>query len=148
MEMRISKKAEYALRALVAMARGPRWIQIQELSRQENIPVKFLEQIMLSLKQGGLLTSKRGVGGGYSLRMKPPEISIGDVVTIIDGPIAPIPCAAVPPVEQCNCPGPVPCPVRLTMIEIRQDLDHSLRRRTIEDMVRIVPDAEHLVFEI
>jgi Rrf2 family protein len=146
--MRISKKAEYALRALVAMARGSRWIQIQELSRQENIPVKFLEQIMLSLKQGGLLTSKRGVGGGYSLRVKPSEISVGDVVTIMDGPVAPIPCAAARPVEPCTCPDPAMCPVRLTMVEVRKDMEDSLGRRTIEDVIRMIPDADHLAFEI
>ena len=130
------------------MARGPKWIQIQELSRSENIPVKFLEQIMLSLKQGGLLTSKRGVGGGYSLRMKPSEISIGDVVMIMDGPLAPIPCAAERPLEPCTCPDPAICPIRLIMIEIRKDIEHSMGRRTIEDIVQIVPDADHLAFEI
>ena len=146
--MRISKKAEYGLRALVAMARGPKWIQIQELSRNERIPVKFLEQIMLSLKQGGLLTSKRGVGGGYSLRRKPSEISIGDVVMIMDGPLAPIPCAAERPLEACTCPDPAICPIRLSLIEIRKDIEQSLGRRTIEDIVQIVPDADHLAFEI
>ncbi len=103
---------------------------------------------MLILKQGGLLTSKRGVGGGYSLRLKPSEISIGDVVLIIDGPFAPIPCAAERPLEQCTCPDPATCPIRLTMIEVRKDLEHSLGSRTIEDVVRIVPDADHLAFEI
>src|ERR1700728_4410704 len=64
--MRISKKAEYALRALAAIARQPKCWQIQELSGRENIPIKFLEQILLALRHAGLLASKRGVGGGYT----------------------------------------------------------------------------------
>ena len=69
--MRVSRKSEYALRALIAMARKPRSYQIQELSDAENIPIKFLEQILLTLRHAGFLTSKRGVGGGYSLRVSP-----------------------------------------------------------------------------
>ena len=65
--MRISRKSEYALRALVSLARERRSWGIQELSERENIPVKFLEQILLALRHAGLLTSKRGVGGGYTL---------------------------------------------------------------------------------
>ena len=68
--MRISRKAEYALRALVALARHGRPLQIGELSRVENIPVKFLEQILLALRNDGLLASKRGVGGGYTLSVR------------------------------------------------------------------------------
>src|SRR5579862_5409592 len=66
--VRISRKAEYALRALVALARHGRPLQIGELSRVENIPVKFLEQILLALRNDGFLASKRGVGGGYALK--------------------------------------------------------------------------------
>jgi Rrf2 family protein len=147
--MRISKKAEYALRALVAMARGPQWIQIQELSRRERIPVKFLEQIMLTLRHGGLLTSKRGVGGGYSLRANPSEITLADVIAIVDGPLAPMPCAAEKPVEQCTCPVPASCPIRLAMIEVREEIASALGRRTIADVVRLTPDpAKTLAFEI
>jgi Rrf2 family protein len=147
--MRISRKAEYALRAMVAMARGPQWIQIQELSRREKIPVKFLEQIMLTLRHGGLLTSKRGVGGGYTLRRKPSEVSLADVIAIVDGPLAPVPCAAVQPVEQCTCPDPTSCPIRLAMIDVRKEIATALGRRTIEDIVRLTPDpAKTLAFEI
>lgn len=147
--MRISRKAEYALRALVAMARGPQWIQIQELSRKEKIPVKFLEQIMLTLRHGGLLTSKRGVGGGYSLRVNPSDMTLADVIAIVDGPLAPVPCAAEKPVEQCSCPNPASCPIRLAMIDVRKEIASSLGGRTIEDVVRLTPDpAKTLAFEI
>jgi Rrf2 family protein len=64
---------------------------IQDLARSEGIPLKFLEQILLALKNGGLLRSKRGVGGGYQLVAKPTRITLGEVVTIFDGPFDPLP---------------------------------------------------------
>src|SRR5215207_3436449 len=112
--MRLSKKAEYGLRALVAIARQPRrsW-SIQELAAQERIPIKFLEQILLSLRHAGILSSKRGVGGGYTLVRAAEEIRLGDVITVFDGPLAPIPCSVSKPTEPCTCPDPAICPVRL-----------------------------------
>ena len=91
--MKLSKKAEYALRALVAMGRAREGtnFSIQDLARSEGIPLKFLEQILLALKNGGLLRSKRGVGGGYQLVAKPARITLGEVVTIFDGPFDPLP---------------------------------------------------------
>ena len=93
--MKVSKKAEYALRALAAMGRAREGtnFSIQDLARAENIPLKFLEQILLALKNGGLLRSKRGVGGGYQLMTKPQRITLGEVVTIFDGPFDPLPGA-------------------------------------------------------
>ena len=114
--MRISKKAEYALRALVAMARTPaRSWSIQEIASGERIPIKFLEQILLALRRGGVLNSKRGVGGGYTLVRAPEDISLGEVVVIFDGPLAPIACSAEQPAEHCTCPDPRTCPLRLIM---------------------------------
>lgn len=91
--MKLSKKAEYALRALVAMGREREGtnFSIQELATSERIPLKFLEQILLALKNGGLLRSKRGVGGGYQLVTHPARITLGEVVTIFDGPFDPLP---------------------------------------------------------
>jgi Rrf2 family protein len=146
--VRISRKAEYALRALVAMARKRKSWQIQELSAQENIPIKFLEQILLALRHGGLLASKRGVGGGYSLRKSASEISVGEVIRILDGPLALVPCAVVPPGEPCTCPNPLTCPLRLLMTDIRRDLAAMLDGRTIEDMLKLSPAAAELTFEI
>lgn len=93
--MKLSKKAEYALRALVAMGREREGtnFSIQDLASKEHIPLKFLEQILLALKNGGLLRSKRGVGGGYQLVTHPARITIGEVVTLFDGPFDPIPGA-------------------------------------------------------
>ena len=146
--MRISRKAEYALRALVAIARQPKSWQIQELSTRENIPVKFLEQILLALRHAGLLTSKRGVGGGYTLRKAASEISVGEVIRVLDGPIALVPCAAEQAGEPCTCPNPNSCALRLLMTDVRRDLSAMLDHRTIDDMVRLAPDSNALAFDI
>jgi Rrf2 family protein len=147
--MRISKKAEYALRALVAICREPAksW-SITELARRERIPVKFLEQILLSLRHAGILASKRGVGGGYTLVRAADGISVGTVIGIFDGPLAPVPCAAEKPAEACSCPEPRTCPIRLMMIGIRREMTATFDGRTIEDMLRLAPGAGTLAFDI
>jgi Rrf2 family protein len=146
--MRISKKAEYALRALVVMAREPRCHQIQALSRTENIPVKFLEQILLALRHAGVLSSKRGVGGGYTLRVDPSRITVGEVIVLLDGPLAPVPCAAAKPNEECSCPDPRTCSVRLFMTEVREKLEQQLGATSIEDLSRLGSQGAPLVFDI
>src|SRR5215204_2963 len=138
--MRLSKKAEYGLRALVAIGRQPgRPWSIQELAAQERIPIKFLEQILLSLRHAGMLSSKRGVGGGYTLVRPADQIRLGDVIAVFDGPLAPVPCSVEKPTEPCTCPDPRTCPVRLTMLQVRKDIAAVLGDRTIEDMVRLAP---------
>jgi len=147
--MRISKKAEYALRALVAMARPPaRSWSIHELASGERIPIKFLEQILLALRRAGVLHSKRGVGGGYILVRAPEDISIGNVIAIFDGPLAPIPCAAERPTERCTCPDPRTCPLRLVMTGIRKNFAALLDAQTIEDMLKFAPGPQTLAFDI
>lgn len=146
--MRISRKAEYALRALVTMARQAKSWQIQELSVRENIPVKFLEQILLALRHAGLLSSKRGVGGGYVFRKPPAEISVGEVIQTLDGPLALIPCAAEKPGEPCTCPDRLRCPIRVFMTGVRRELSMLLESKTIEDLARMAPSETELAFEI
>jgi Rrf2 family protein len=147
--MRISKKAEYALRALVAMARPPaRSWSIHELASSERIPIKFLEQILLALRRAGILNSKRGVGGGYTLVRAPEDIRIGEVIGVFDGPIAPVPCAAERPTERCSCPDPRTCPLRLMMTDIRRELSTLLDERTLDDMLKLAPGTQSLAFDI
>ena len=146
--MRISRKAEYALRALASLAKERRWWGIHELSERENIPVKFLEQILLALRHAGMLASKRGVGGGYTLLRAPDEITIAEIIRTFDGPLAPVPCAADRPTEKCTCPDPRTCPVRLLMTRVRADLAAALENQTISDMLRLAPGADTLAFEI
>jgi Rrf2 family protein len=146
--MRISKKAEYALRALVVMTREKRTFQIHELSKLENIPVKFLEQILLALRHAGVLGSKRGVGGGYVLRKDPSEITVAEVIAVLDGPLAPVPCAAVRPAEGCSCPSPETCSVRLFMTGLREKLSALLADTTIEDLAKLGAQTGAIAFEI
>ncbi len=146
--MRLSRKSEYAIRALIAIARQQRSAQIHELSRIANIPVKFLEQILLALRRGGYLTSKRGVGGGYTLRVPPAEITVGEIIALMEGAIAPVPCAAKNPVERCSCPDPRTCALRLLMTEVREELNAILDHRTIDDLLKLTPDNSALAFDI
>lgn len=134
--MRLSKKAEYGLRALAVMAREKKSWSIQDLCARENIPVKFLEQILLALRHAGILSSRRGVGGGYSLVKPAAETTVGEVVRALDGPLAPVPCAAEKPVESCTCPEPRTCPVRLLMTQFRQQLVEWLDGHSLEDLAR------------
>lgn len=130
------------------MARQPRCWSIQELSARENIPVKFLEQILLSLRHAGLLASKRGAGGGYTLLKAASEVSVAEVLRVFDGPLALVACAADRPVERCTCPDPRTCPLRQTMTELRRDLTALFESRTLEDMLQSAPEAGALAFEI
>ena len=147
--MRLSRKAEYALRALTAIARQPRksW-PIQELATRERIPIKFLEQILLALRRAGFLASKRGVGGGCTLIRPAEEIRVGEVIAIFDGPLAPVPCSLEKPSAPCSCPDPRTCPLRKMMTALRLDITALLDARTIEDLLKLSPGDSPLAFEI
>ena len=148
--MRLSRKSEYALRALIAMGRVPvgRVHQIFELSRSENIPIKFLEQILLTLRNGGFLASKRGAGGGVTLLKKPADILLGDVISLLEGPIAPVPCALARPTETCSCPNPLTCELRIFMTQIRVQLDSEFSGKSIADLLALSPKKPDLAFDI
>ncbi len=138
--MRISKKAEYALRALVAIAQvgRSRPVPIQELARGDaEFPVKFLEQILLALKNGGLLESKRGVGGGYRLTRPASQISLADVLYLIDGPFAPLGDST-----------PLATGLTRCFADLREQVDAFLKGRSIQDVVDLGNAGEALAFEI
>src|SRR5471030_3047736 len=116
--MRLSKKGEYAVRALVeigfeAHLRPGTLIQISTVAHRTNIPEKFLEQILLALRNGGVLRSKRGVEGGYSLAKPSDQITLGEVIRLLDGPLAPISCVSETAYERCTCPDEESCGLRL-----------------------------------
>ncbi len=148
--MRISKKSEYALRALfvLAQSRPDRPYPIQDLSQRENIPIKFLEQILLSLRREGLLESKRGVGGGYQLARPATEITVGEVIRLFDGPLAPVACAAAGTNEKCTCRDPRTCPLRLAMTEVASAVSALLDDLSLRDAVDRAPAEARLSFEI
>jgi Rrf2 family protein len=148
--MRISRKAEYALRALLLIANEPpqKIHQIQELSDRGNIPVKFLEQILLTLRNEGFLTSKRGIGGGYSLRKRPSEMVVLEIIELLDGAVAPLPCALNRASETCGCPDFVHCPLRPLMRKARELLRELFGSKTIQDLLEDSRGEHVLAFEI
>jgi Rrf2 family transcriptional regulator, iron-sulfur cluster assembly transcription factor len=148
--MRISRKAEYALRALLLLGRdNPDKVhQIQELSEAGRIPVKFLEQILLSLRNHGILSSKRGVGGGYTLKRRPSEMTVLEIIELMDGPIAPLPCAYDKSSETCTCAQAAFCSLRPLMQAAREQLCELFGSKTIQDLVDQARDRNVMVFDI
>jgi Rrf2 family protein len=118
----LSRKAKYAIKALLALAEheSEEPIRIADLARAEQIPPKFLELILLELRNQGILQSRKGKGGGYRLARRPSEIYLGQVVRTFDGPLAPVPCASQTAYVRCtDCRNETVCGVRLAMKEVR-----------------------------
>ncbi len=148
--MRLSKRGEYGLRAMLLLASPsfddqPLVLQIREISQREQIPAKFLEQILLSLKNAGLLHSKMGVGGGYYLAKPPSEISLGHIVRILDGPLAPVKCVSQMAYEPCGCPDEQTCGLRLVMADVRNAIASLLDGTSLEDVTRRVGSVRDLL---
>jgi Rrf2 family protein len=134
----ISKKTKYALKALIYLAReydkGP--ILIADLAREERIPKKFLELILLTLKNNGVLQSKKGKGGGYYLGRPPGKISMGEVIRILEGPLAPVPCVSVMAYAKCEeCNDEQTCGIRLVMKDVRDAIADILDGTTLKDVL-------------
>ena len=141
--MRLSKKGEYAVRALVeigfeANARPNTLIQISTVAQRTHIPEKFLEQILLALRNGGILKSKRGVEGGYSLAKPSSDITLGEVVRLLDGPLAPIPCVSLSAYEPCSCPDEESCGLRIAMKQVRDAIAGILDNYKLERLIQEV----------
>jgi len=139
--MRLSKRGEYALRALInlgiAAEVGRSLVQTGELADLERIPTKFLEQILQALKEGGFVESRRGKFGGYRLARAAAKIPIGAVVRVIDGPLAPIGCVSQSAYEKCSCPDEAHCGLRMIMLDVRNAIAGILDRYTIGDVVSV-----------
>jgi Rrf2 family protein len=131
----LSAKAKYAFKAMFALARlGPgALLQSQEISEKENISKKFLDLILLELRGHGLVRSFRGQRGGYALAKPPSEITLGQIVRIIDGPLAPIACASVTAYRRCtDCKNEAECLVRQSMKRVRDAASDILDNTTLE----------------
>jgi len=139
--MKLSKKGEYALRALInigiAHDMGKPLVQLSELVAQEQIPHNFLEQILIQLKNEGYLESKRGKFGGYSLAIPAEKIIIGNVIRRIDGPIAPIGCVSQTAYEPCSCPDEAHCGLRMLMLDVRNAVANILDRYSLAQIVEV-----------
>jgi Rrf2 family protein len=116
-------------------------VQIKDIALREQIPVKFLEQILLTLKNAGLLRSRSGVGGGYHLARSPADITLGQIVRVLDGPLAPIRCVSQTAYEPCACPEERTCGLRLVMLDVRNAISDILDHTTLADVAQRVDRA-------
>ena len=139
--MKLSKKGEYALRALIdlgiAAMVGRRLVRVSEIAEKEKLSVKFLEQVMQQLREGGFVESERGKFGGYRLAKPARQIAIGQVIRLIDGPLAPIGCVSQTAYEPCSCPDEAHCGLRMLMIDVRNAITGILDRYTLADVVEV-----------
>jgi Rrf2 family cysteine metabolism transcriptional repressor len=136
--MKLSKKSEYGLRALLelTLAHGTATLQRQDIAARQHIPIEFLEQILLALKRAGLLSSRRGAKGGYTLIKQPKDISLGHVIRILDGPLAPIGCVSKTAYQKCSdCPyaNKRQCPVQHVMGAVRDAIADILDNYSLAD---------------
>jgi Rrf2 family protein len=140
----ISKKTKYALKGLLYLARkynqGP--ILISDLARDERIPKKFLELILLTLKNNGILQSRKGKGGGYYLGKPPREISVGNVIRTLEGPLAPVPCVSESAYAKCKeCLDERSCGIRFVMKDVRDAITSILDKTSLSDVLELEEKA-------
>jgi Rrf2 family protein len=134
----ISQKAKYALRALIALCRTREGepLMISEISRTQAIPKKFLEQILLELKRAGIVMSRRGRQGGYVLLRAPEKVTFGEVLRLIDGPIAPLPCLSKIAYRRCaDCADEGACEIRHVFARVAESTREVLDRTTLAHAV-------------
>lgn len=133
----LSKKTQYAFRALTHLAvqygKGP--VRISEISLHQKIPLKFLENILNELKKAGVLESKKGKGGGYTLKISPKKIHLAKVIRLINGPIALLPCASLNYYEKCIDCDEETCGTRKMMIIARDATLKVLEKKTLDDII-------------
>ena len=133
--MRISRTSEYALKALIELAidydKGKTVVLINDVAKRKGIPPKYLEQILLSLKNAGILVSKRGVGGGYSLSRSPEDISLGEIVRAVEGSLSPVNCVSTG--SHVDCPEESSCGLYSIMLEVRDAVSGVLDGTSLKD---------------
>ena len=141
----LSARAKYGMKALVRLAREPqlRAVLGASLAEHDQIPRKFLEQILLDLKHRGLLRTRRGRNGGYQLMRPPAEITVGEIVRALDGPIAPISCVSLTAhAKACDdCRDEATCGTHLVMQQVRDAMSRILDSTTLADVVRMIAAA-------
>jgi len=139
--MKLSKRGEYALRSMInlgiAAKVGRSLVRVTELAKAEDLPVKFLEQVVQQLREAGFVESVRGKHGGYRLAKADSQIRIGEIVRLIDGPLAPIGCVSQTAYEPCNCPDEAHCGLRMLMLDVRNAIANVVDRYTLADVVEV-----------
>jgi len=133
----LSKKSQYAFRALTYLAEkykeGP--VLISDIAKKKNIPVKFLENILLELKKADILGSKKGKGGGYFLKKDPSKIKMATVIRLVNGPIAMLPCVSLYFYERCKNCDEKNCGLHDLMLEVRDATLNILEQRMLKDLL-------------
>jgi Rrf2 family protein len=134
----ISRKGKYAIRAALYLAErygeGP--IPIEQIASAEKISRKFLETIVLELRYAGILESRRGKGGGYTLSKPPAKVTIGRIIRVTDGPLSPVDCVSQSAYRPCpDCPDERTCRIRVVMKEVRDAISKVLDRKTLVQLV-------------
>ena len=140
----LSRKSKYAIKALIALAEHGREepVRIADLAREQQIPPKFLELILLELRNQGVLRSRKGKGGGYLLARDPATIYLGQVVRMFDGPLAPVPCASQTAYVPCSdCRNEAVCGVHLAMKEVRDATARILDGTSLAQLLQQVNNA-------
>lgn len=139
--MHLTKKGEYALRTLIRLGLARRLgrdvVSVSELADGENLPFKFIENILQELRQAGYVESRRGKDGGCRLAKPMKEVTIGELIRLIDGRLAPIGCASETDYERCTCPDEQHCGLRMLMIDVRNAIARILDRYTLDDVVSV-----------
>ena len=132
----LSRKAKYGLQAVLQLAEefGRGSVLISDLAAKQQIPKKFLEQILLELKNSGILQSKSGKGGGYCLSRSPEQVTFGQVIRILDGPFAPVPCVSKTAYAKCGeCADEATCAIRIVMADAHEAICNILDRTTFSE---------------
>jgi len=137
--MKLSLRGEYALRALIVLGLNHRprdnsVVRIQTISERQNVPKRFLEQILNDLKSAGILESKRGLAGGYRLRVPPDKITLAQVIRHIEGPLAPVSCVSERFYQKCTCPDESKCGIRSVMKDVREAIVTILEGVTLAEL--------------
>ncbi|CAN5169337.1 Rrf2 family transcriptional regulator [soil metagenome] len=135
----LSKKSKYAINALVYLARrfqkGP--VLISQIAQSEKIPQKFLEAILLDLKNNGILNSKKGKGGGYYLSKNPEDVNVADIIRLFDGPIALLPCVTHKYYQKCEeCEDEENCGIHDLFQQVRRETVRTLKAGTLSDILK------------
>jgi Rrf2 family protein len=139
--MTLTKKGEYALRAMIqlglAKALGKGLVPVSELAQSNRLPLKFVERILLELREAGYVDTQRGKLGGYLLAKPMEMIRMGELVRLIDGRLAPIACASETEYSRCSCPDEEHCGLRMLMIDVRNAISNILDRHTLAEVVDV-----------
>ena len=134
--MRLSRRSEYGLRALTDLVRGGSDVTVPlgTLAQRNHLPPKFLEQIMATLKRGGIVRTTLGAHGGYALADDPSTVSIGRVIRLLDGALAPLPCVSLRYYASCSCPDESTCALRDIMLDVRDATLGILDNESLAEM--------------